>query len=60
MPQAVMLSLTVICEDHDLAMKATETITRAQLGLSLEGMHTTLTISLVDYEEQTAEHENLD
>lgn len=51
MGKAIMLSLNVICEDDELVIKATEAITRVQVGLAFEGLHTTLTISTVEYEE---------
>lgn len=55
MERAIMLSLTVLCEDPELVVKATEAITRTQVGLALESMHTTLTISTVEYEQSEQE-----
>lgn len=51
MGKAIMLALTIMCEDDELVLKATEAITRMQVGLALEGLHTTLNISTVEYEE---------
>jgi len=51
MGKAIVLSLTVMCEDNELVLKATEAINRVQIGLAFEGLHTTLNISTVEYEE---------
>lgn len=58
MGKAIMLSLTVMCEDDTLVLKASEAIARVQVGLAFEGLHTTLNISTVEYEEIEQEHEN--
>lgn len=50
-----MLSLTIMCEAQDFVLKATEAMARVQAGLALEGLHTTLTISTVEYEEAEQE-----
>lgn len=55
MSTAFMLSLTIMVEDEVLVLKAAESVARLQIGLALEGLHTTLNISTVEYEE--AEHE---
>lgn len=56
MESAIMLSLTVMCDEESMVIKATEAITRAQVGLALEGLHTTLSISTVEYEQSEQEH----
>ena len=58
MGKAIMLSLTVMCEDNELVLKASEAITRVQVGLAFEGLHTTLNISTVEYEEADQDHES--
>lgn len=45
-----MLCLTVICSDPEMAVKATEALSRTQLGLGLDDMSTTLSITPVDLE----------
>lgn len=55
MSKAFMLALTVMCEDHALVLKAAEAITRTQIGLALEGMSATLSVSTVEYEESESE-----
>lgn len=57
MERAIMFSLTVICEDSELVLKAAEAVARAQIGLALEDMHTTLTIAPVNYETVEQEQE---
>lgn len=51
MGSAIVITLTIMCEDPDLLVKATEAISRTQLGLAMEGLHTSLTIATVEYEE---------
>lgn len=51
MHQAIMFSLTIMVEDHNMVLKATEVLARAQAGLALEGLHTSLSVSTVEYEE---------
>lgn len=55
MSSAIMLSLTIMCEDQGLVLKATEALARVQAGLAMEGLHTTLSVSTVEYEEAEKE-----
>jgi hypothetical protein len=55
MHKAMMLSLTVMCESQDLVLKANEAMARVQAGLAMEGLHTTLTVSTVEYEDAEVE-----
>lgn len=55
MHKAMMLSLTVMCESQDFVLKTTEAMARMQAGLAMEGLHTTLTVSTVEYDEAEAE-----
>jgi hypothetical protein len=47
-----MVSVNVICESQDQALRAMETLSRAAAGLAFEGMkHTSLSITPVEDEE---------
>lgn len=57
MSSAIMVSLTVMCEDDTLVLKITESISRVSAGLALEGLHVSLTLSTVEYDEVEQEQE---
>lgn len=53
--RVLMLTLNVQCEEPELMLKATETLTRVQVGLALEGLYTQLTVTAVESEEAEQE-----
>lgn len=55
MSSAIMLSLTIMCEKQEFVLSASEALARVQAGLAMEGLHTTLTVSTVEYEEAETE-----
>lgn len=58
MGKAIMIAFTVMCEEDELVLKVAEAITRVQVGLAFEGLHTTLNISTVEFEEIEQDHES--
>lgn len=48
----VVVSATVTCQDETQVVRAAEALSRAMLGLALEGMSTTLTILKMEPEEE--------
>lgn len=55
MAEIFMVSLTVSCPDNETLVRAAEALGRTQIGLALEGLYTSMSISTVVEEEVVQE-----
>lgn len=55
MSTEIVVTLTMVSEDAELMTKAIEKLHRVQLGLALDGINTTVSMTTVEYSEAEAE-----